>query len=91
MYIFNIKHQLNQYSANSKEEMKGEFLPGKTAMKLSVAYGTIDPNAPQKPAMKFTTQTIKGELLLIFLLNFVDHQFNFWFQLNLRFSGGGFS
>ena len=43
--------------------MKGEFLPGKTAMKLSVAYGTIDPNAPLKPAMKFTTQTVKGQLL----------------------------
>lgn len=56
--------------------MKGEFLPGKTAMKLSVAYGTIDPNAPQKPAMKFTTQTVKGQLLF-FLQNFVGHVFNF--------------
>ena len=49
--------------ADAKEELKGEFFPGKTMMKLQVAHGTIDPNAPQKPAMKFESFS-NGTVLL---------------------------
>lgn len=44
--------------SDAKEEMKGEFLPGKTIMNLQVAHGTIDPNAPQKISMKFASLSI---------------------------------
>ena len=41
--------------ADEKEVVKGEFLPGTTILNIQVAYGSIDPNAPQKPAMKCHT------------------------------------
>ena len=47
--------------ADAKEEMKGEFFPGKTIMTLQVANGNIDPNAKTPIAVKHETVSINGK------------------------------